>query len=133
MVDSTLEIQDALVVALRADGAVTALVGQRTYDAAPQTPTYPLIEFGLRLSEPWEGTGMDGWESMQTINVWSEKPGAAEAVEIAAAVTALVHRGSLTLASQAFVLGSLIGSNVIPQPDGKTTQVALRFRFLTHP
>ncbi len=133
MVDSTLEVQDALVLALRADGDVTALVGSRTYDAAPQNPTYPLIEFGPRFSEPWEGSGMDGWESNQIINVWSEKPGAAEAIEIAAAVTALVHRGTLSLSSQAFVLGSLVGSNTIPQSDGKTTQVALRFQFLTHP
>lgn len=131
MTDSTLEIQDALIVALRADSTITGLIGQRSYDAAPQNPTYPLIELGICFGEPWEGHDMDGWEAIQTISVWSKKPGTAQAKEIAAAVVDLVHRGTLTLASQAFVLGGLIGSNTVPRDE--YTQVAMRFRFLTHP
>lgn len=131
MTDSTLEIQDALITALRADVTVSNLVGQRSYDAAPQNPTYPLIELGPRLGEPWEAQDMDGWESITTINVWSDKPGAAQAVEIAAAVAALVHRGILTLSTQQFVMGDLVGSNVVPRDS--LTQVSMRFKFLTHP
>lgn len=133
MTDSTLEISDAIVTALRTDGAVVALVGQRTYDDAPQSPTYPLIELGDSQGDPWEGSDMDGWECVQAVNVWSEKPGKAQAKQIAAAVIDRLHRGTLTLATQAFVLGNLLGSNVVPQSDGRTTQVSMRFQFLTHP
>ncbi len=131
MTDSTLEIQDALITALRADVTVTGFVGQRSYDAAPQNPTYPLIELGSSVGDPWEAQDMDGWESIETINVWSDKPGKAQAKEIAKAVVALLHRRPLTLASQQFVLGNLVGSNAVPR--GGRTQVALRFQFLTHP
>jgi len=133
MTDSTLEIQKAVVATLKADGAVAALVGARVYDAAPQGPDYPLIELGASVSEPWEGTTMDGWELFQTINVWSQKPGAVEALQIAAAVNAALRRVALTLDTQAYVLGSLDAQNKIPQSDGRTTLVAMRFRFLTHP
>ena len=133
MTDSTLEIGDAIVTALRTDGTVVALVGQRTYDDAPQNPTFPLIELGNSFGDPWEGHEMDGFECRQLIRVWSEKPGKAQAKQIAAAVKDRLHRGTLTLGTQSFVLGNLMSSNVIKQSDGITTLVAMRFQFLTHP
>lgn len=130
---SDLELQKAIVAALKADGAVTALVGTRVYDEPPQDPTYPLIEFGLRAGDPWATQGSDGWETVQTLNAWSRKPGAVEALQIADAVKAVLHRQDLTLDTQQFVMGDLAFQNTIPQADGKTTLVAMRFRFRTQP
>jgi len=133
MTDSSLEIQQAVVAALKADGAVAALVGARVYDEPPEAPTYPLIELGPGFGEPWEGTTMAGWRLVQTVNCWSRKPGRVEALQIAAAVTAALHRVQLTLSTQSYVPALNVGQNTISQDDGITTLAAIRFEFLTHP
>lgn len=129
---SLLEIQAAVIAALRADPSVTAIVGERVWDRAPHAATFPLIELGFRAQEPWDGDAMNGAETVVTVNCWSEQPGAVEACRIADAVIARLHEQALSLPNNAFVLGRFIGLNVVPQGDGVTTLAAIRFRFLTH-
>jgi len=132
MTDSTLEVQKAIVGALKGDAAIVLLTGGRIYDQPPQQPTYPLIEIGPSFGDVWEGSDMDGWEVVMTVNVWSEKPGRVEASQIATAIKSAMHRAVLPLDTQQFVLGDVMGTNVIPQDDGRTTLAAIRLRFLTH-
>jgi uncharacterized protein (DUF1800 family) len=133
MTVSTLEVQKALIALLKADAGVSAIVGARIYDAAPQDPTYPLITLGDIAGRPWEGSGMDGWEDEFTVDIWSEKPGKPEALQIAAASVAAIHRAEPALTTQQLVMASLMTQRAQLLEDGVRTLVRQKFRFRTHP
>ena len=133
MTDSTLEIQVAVLAKLLADSAVTALVGTRIYDTAPQEPTYPFVEFGNHYGEPWEARDMDGWRCFFEVECWTRDRSKVVTGQIAAAVKASLHRQVLSLSTQDFVLCNHLRTNTIGDPDKVTAHALLRFGLLTHP
>nr|MBA3570571.1 DUF3168 domain-containing protein [Pyrinomonadaceae bacterium] len=46
MSDASLELQKAIVAALRSAAGVTAIVGQRIYDQPPASPAFPYTSIG---------------------------------------------------------------------------------------
>jgi len=142
MSDSTLALQEALIAALRGDAAIAALVGTqafaspigtvvKVFDPAPQEVTFPYVSLGSEICEPLDTATATGSETAWQIDVWSRKPGAAEAREIMAAIRACLHEADLTVAGHQFVRGSLLSSRSIPEPDGIGTHGVLLFRFIT--
>lgn len=121
----------AVVAALKASSGVGAVAGDRIYDRAPENVTYPCITLGLRNGSPWESQLVSGWELMLTINVWSRAYGSGEAENVAKAVYVALHDVALTLSTQTFGFGQLVGQNTTSDADGITTLVRQHWEFIT--
>lgn len=131
--DATHELQVAIVSALRADMAVTALVGNRVYDRVPMeagkiTAEFPYISFGPTQDVPEGFDCIDASELFIQIDAWSRDPGFAEGRKIAKAIKDGLHEQSLTLADNALVYFEFEGRRDIRAPDGLTTQIVMTFR-----
>ena len=131
MADSTVELMIAVVAALKASAGVGAVAGDRIYDRVPENVTYPCIALGLRNGTPWESQLVSGWRLILTINVWSRAYGSGEAENIAAAVYAALHDVPLTLSTQTFGFGQLVGQNTTSDPDGITRLIRQNWEFIT--
>lgn len=131
--DSTLEIQKAVYAALAADSTLAALVSTRIYDKAPESVAYPCVSFGEPYGEPWAVQGWIGWRCIFEVSSFSRKPGHVEVGQCAAACSNVLHRQTLTLASQSFVLCDLQSQYGFEWQDGITHQITQRYEFLTHP
>jgi hypothetical protein len=62
---------DALIAFLRAAPAVTALVGQRVYDRAPQDVPFPYVTLGLSRTDRFRVQGSDGCSLFCEVNGWT--------------------------------------------------------------
>ena len=62
-VDPSLELQKAIVAALKADAAVTAIINGRIYDAVPGGATKPYVSFGPFQLLPEHGDCLYGGEA----------------------------------------------------------------------
>lgn len=132
MSDASLEVQKALIAALKADATLAGLVSTRIYDRAPDNEPHPHVSLGPQFSQPANETvDADGWETVITIDTWSRKPGRVEANRIAKAIFEIVHDQDFTLDTFTTVLQRLESQNVIEEPDGITTHLVQRFRFWT--
>ena len=129
----SLEVQKAVVTALKVAPAVAALVGTRVYDQPPQSPTYPYIRIGDVQGEPWEGTNLAGWSGVMEIDCWSQKPGKVEAQQIGNAAFNALHRvDGLTLDADYHITGDIIGQSGHTFEEDRATIVRLRYQFRTH-
>ncbi len=128
------ELQVALTAALKADAAVAALVSARIYDDPPQTVSFPFIQVSQDVGEPFDGTGLDGWEQIMRLDIWSRTGGrSVEATEIAAATYALLHNRTFLLTQGSNINGRMIpgGQQVLRDKDTQTVHVPQRFRYVT--
>lgn len=132
MADPTLALQAALVAALKADAGVSALVGARVHDRAPEGVTFPYLSLGPVRAEPFDAQATDGREIVWQLDVWSDGPGKVEALHIMAAVAARLHEGALTVTGFAFVMGVLLSQRTLAEPDGERTHGVMTFRFILH-
>lgn len=132
MADPTLALQAALVAALKADAGVSALVGARVYDRAPEAVAFPYLSLGPERTEPFDAQGTEGREIVWQVDVWSEAAGRVEARQIMAAVAARLHEGALTVTGFAFVMGILLSQRTLAEPDGARTHGVMTFRFILH-
>lgn len=132
MADPTLPLQAALVAALKGDAGVSALVGARVYDRAPENAAFPFVSLGPERAEPFDAQGTDGREIVWQIDCWSESAGRVEARAIMAAVAARLHEGALTVSGFAFVMGVLLSQRTLAEPDGARTHGVMTFRFILH-
>ena len=131
MEDSTVELMVAVVAALKASSGVGAVAGDRIYDRVPENATYPCISLGFRDGSPWEAQLVSGWQLLLTINVWSRAYGSGEAENVAKAVYVALHDVALSLSTQTFGFGQLVGQDTQPQGDGITTLIRQRWEFIT--
>lgn len=128
------ELQVAITAALKADSALAALVGTRVYDRVPQAVTFPFVEVTQDIGEPFDAIGLDGWEQLIRIDIWSRTGGrSVEATQIAAASYAALHNVSLSLASGDFINGRMIpgGQQMLREDDQETVHVLQRYRYVT--
>lgn len=134
MQDSSLEVQKALVAALKGNSAVSGLVGQRVYDVPPQGVTFPYISLGPRIAQPEiETIDAEGWELSLTIDSWSRKRGSVEAQRMMSAVTDVVNNQEFSLTGHAVVLQRLEFQSLIRETDQITSHGIQRFIFWTCP
>lgn len=131
MADRTLELQKAVIDALRADAAVGALVGDRIYDQAPQTQFEDHVSLGPSFGEPWDAQGMRGWRAVLTLDAWTRGVGRVACRRLMAAITAALHREPLILDAGTFVSGRLTDQRTVDEDMGQTVHGVMRFEFLT--
>jgi len=130
--DDTLAVQAALVAALRADAGVQALVGQRVYDQAPRDAATPFVSLGPALGQPFEAQGLDAWEAVFTLDVWSRAPGGVEVRAIQAALFAALHHAALSVAGKALVWCRVADSRDVSEDGGELRHGITRVETMTH-
>lgn len=131
MTSPTLELQGAIVTRLKAQPAVTALIGQRIYDAVPAQPVFPYVSFGPSDELTEDAECIDGFEISMQIDVWSRSVGFPEARQIADAVRQALHGYELNLTSNALVTFQHRITRMFRDPDGLTNHAALTFTSFT--
>ena len=95
-----LSLQKGLRAALAANSGVTNIVSSRIYDEPPQNATFPYLRFGEISPAAFDTDTIEGALVDVTFEAHSRSPsGRAEAVQIAEAVKAALHRqeGSVTV------------------------------------
>lgn len=92
MSSPAVEFQDAVLGLLKADAAVSALVGARIWDRMPASGTYPCITFGPSDFTPDDAECIVGRRETLQIDCWAQAQGRLwPARELADAVKAVLH------------------------------------------
>ncbi|MRG53994.1 DUF3168 domain-containing protein [Phyllobacterium sp. SYP-B3895] len=128
MTSPILELQGAIVARLKADATVSALIGQRIYDAVPATPTFPYVSFGPADEISDDVDCVTGFEITMQIDCWSRSSGFPEVKRISDAVRAALIGTDLTIADNALVYFRHNITRVFRNPDGLTSHAAISFQ-----
>lgn len=131
MSDPSLELQGAIVAALKSPGALPAGVG--VYDHVPPAATFPYVSFGPSQGLPDKAGCIDGVEVFVQLDAWSRKVGYSEVKTIGAAIIAALDDQPLDVAGFDVIVFELSGVNYLPDPDGLTRHAVISFRSLIQP
>jgi hypothetical protein len=96
-VSEEVEIQRAIVTALRASSSVTAIVGERVYDKVPLSAPRPYIHFRSVqvIPDTWEC--VNGSEVTAEIDLWTDNVGKVQAGSGAKAIRRALHEKDLAM------------------------------------
>lgn len=131
MPDASLAVQAAIIGALRAAPAVTALVTNRIYDRPSPQAFMPYISSGPEDWQQTDGVGLLSHTGALQIDVWSVADGMTETARIANAVQDALHQKNLTLENGNLVMLLHRVTRYLTEADGQTTHAAMDFRALT--
>ena len=127
MTSPVLELQGAIVARLKANAAVSALIGPRVYDAVPDNPAFPYVSFGPADEISDDVDCVDGFEITMQIDCWSRSVGFPEVRRISDAVRAAL-KAEMTIANNALVYFEHRITRVFRDPDGLTSHAAISFQ-----
>lgn len=133
MSDPSLEMQAAIVKALKDSGALTALLNKRVYDIPPPAPVFPYISLGAVQVLPDKADCIDGTEVFPQIDAWSRVSDPAEIKRVGKAIVAALDDQALTVSDYHLVVFELQSAQYLHDPDGQTRHAALTFRGLLQP
>lgn len=125
MADPVLELQGAIIARLKANSAVTALVGTRVADIPPAAWAKPYISIGPSNYVAELVDCIDGGEIMIQVDCWSESTSMKEVRDIADAVRRALRNWEPVLATNALVSFEPWRTDYIT--DGMLKQASLRF------
>jgi len=123
-------IAAALVEALKAAPAVSALVAARVHVDAPRRPAYPCVSLSRQESRPF-GADADGLEHLVTVTCASKFGGPEEARAVTAAVRAALHNAPLAVAGRRLVTLRVTYADVFRAADRELSLGVLRVRAVT--
>jgi hypothetical protein len=140
MTSSLLEMQGAIVGALKASNELATLIGGRVYDMVPRSEAGEVIaQFPFVALSGWQKVRdstdcIRSAEVTVTIDVWSRAVGTPETHAISDVVEKTLDDADLTLTANALVMISHDSTLVLRDPDGLTTHAVLDFRaFVEEP
>lgn len=135
MSDPSLEVQAAIVAALKSAGALPTVVGQRVYDSVPTSPAavYPYITLGDCQVLPDKSDCINGAELFLQIDVWSRSVGYPETKTIAKAVVAKLDDQPISVTGYDVIVFEHQSTQYLRDPDGLSRHAALTFRSLAFP
>jgi hypothetical protein len=133
MSDPSLELQAALVAALKASGALPSVVGGRVYDAVPASAVFPYVSLGDMQVIPDKSSCIDGVEIYPQIDVWSRAVGYPEVKTITKAVLAALDDQPLVVAGFNVVVFEVQGVQYLRDPDGLTRHAAVTLHGILTP
>ena len=126
-VAAELELQGAVLAQLKADAAVMSLLAGRVHDHVPEETSHPYCSFGPADAVQEDDDCSNAVTVALQIDVWSRKPGSAEAKGIAAAIRRSLHDADLTLTDNALVYIQHRDTSTFTDADGLTTHAAMTF------
>lgn len=130
MADPSLDLQKAIIAALRAAAPVTALVAQRVFDQVPPSSQFPYISYGSDQIIQDDAACITAYEASVQIDVWSRDNGQPEMKRIAGAVREALHEAELDLDNYALVLFEHESTRYLDDEDGITHHAAMTFKAL---
>lgn len=133
MSDPSLEVQKAIVAALKANGALPPEVGGRVYDPVPANAKMPYVSIGPIQVLPDKADCIDGAELSIQIDVWSTRTDGQEAKVIAKAVVAKLDDKPLAVDDHDAIVFEHEVTRHLTDPDGQTKHSAITFRALVQP
>ncbi|WEX07734.1 DUF3168 domain-containing protein [Chelativorans sp. AA-79] len=129
MTAATLDLQEAVFAALKADSAlVTALGGAKFHDVTPANLNFPYITFGRTSTYDWSTGTEEGSEHLFTLHVWSKQKGRREALALMERVRAALHEKDLALSGHDLVNLRLEFSDIRFDEDLAVFDGSMRFR-----
>jgi Protein of unknown function (DUF3168) len=131
--DPSLEMQAAIVAALKQGGALPLAVGGRVFDKVPTGAAFPYVSLGPVQVLPDKAGCIDGAEVIQQIDVWSREPGYPEAKRIAAAIVARLDDQPLNVDGHDAIVFEHVDTHYLRDPDGLTSHAVINFRSLIFP
>ena len=134
VIDASLPLQKAIVAALKADAAVTALVGTRIYDARADECHHALC-FVWRVSNVSRAGRLLGRRSTTIqLDGWALGPSTVECKQLGAAIAAALDEKNLTLDAPN-VLVELAHDDTLyaREPDGITAHAIVTVTAHTEP
>jgi hypothetical protein len=133
MIDPSLELNDAIINALKGDPAVAAAVGAKVYDSVPAATAKPYINLGQPQILPDKADCVDGAEVAYTIHGWADGPKSVVIKTVGKAIAGALDGTEFTLTGHRTVLSELEQIQYLDDPDGSTKHVAVTIRVLTEP
>jgi hypothetical protein len=137
LTDPSLDLQGAVVKALKADAGVKAIVGAGVFDTVARKPdgspnvAFPYIALGDMQMLPELAECTNAATNFVTLHLWSRAVGFPEVKQLGAAVIKALHDTTLTLASGSLQSLLLNSSRYLRDPDGLTSHAVLTFEALT--
>jgi hypothetical protein len=133
MTDALFNAQNALYTALAASGAIQSLLGSppRVYDHVPPGANFPYIAFGAISVQPHDTKTEIGFEQILTLDIWSRYRGSKEAKDIMQACYDALHRATLSVSNEVFLLSEFHSADLVLESDGLTYRAAARFSIIT--
>ncbi len=130
-----LELQAAVVAALRASTALQVLLGSpvRLYQDVPDNPAFPYATIGDAQQLPDKAECINGSEIYVDVHAFSRGPGDAEIKNVAAAVSDSIDDVAMTLTNHRCLLIQRENAIFRKDPDTLTRHAILTFKALTEP
>lgn len=130
--EPSLELQGAIVTALKASSQVDALIADRIYDKVPAAPTFPYVTVGDDQVISQHADCMDGsTEVFTTLHAWSRGQGKVEAKQVTGAVVTALNFADLPLnGGYRLVLIEHDNTQYLTDPDGLTSHSVILFHAL---
>jgi hypothetical protein len=112
---------------------VARLGGARVHDEAPRGAPQPYIAFAQSRSRDWSTMTERGQEHALTLDVWSERTGAREALEIAVLASAALDDQALVLEGHTLVNLQEREVEAARENSNRFVRARLRLRAITEP
>lgn len=123
--DPDLELQGAIVTALKADPVLQALIGQRVYDQPPDNPQFPYVSYGPSDSIEDDADCIQTQDIFVQLDAWSRAVGFPEVKKIADAVRVALNDRDLPIQVNALVCLQHRQTRTLRDSDGITSHAAI--------
>lgn len=124
--------QAAVYAKLTGDSMLMTMVEGVFDGEAPEGTAYPYVTLGDAIETPDNAHGAFGRQTVQTLHVWSEYRGYAEANAIAYRLQELLDHQPLTITGHRHVVTRFEFAQTLPDPDRPGLRhVPVRFRIIT--
>lgn len=127
--DPALALQGAIVATLKG----ISPAGNNVFDRVPDSSPFPRITVGGGQSVPVDEDCYEGTESTFQIDAWSREVGYPQVKQIASAIRARLHNGTLALSGHTLELMKIESITFDRDPDGLTSRARIQLRALTQP
>lgn len=125
------DLQTALVTALRADAELAGLVGEAIHDAPPPGAVAPYVVIARHDVVPRDGDLAPGHEHRVALHIWADRPSRMAALEIAERVLAVAE--SFATEAIAITHGRHERTDTAIDLDTGQARAVLSLRFFTEP
>lgn len=128
-------VQEAVYGALSADAALSAMIGDRLYDAPPPfeadaAPDAPWVTLGDERVRDWSTRDSAGAEHLLSVTVNAPRRGFADAKKIAARICDVLLENNWALSRGRVAFVGFLGGRTKRLEKDLLRQVELRFRVL---
>ena len=121
-------LMGAVVPLLKADPALSEMIGQRVYDTIPEKAPFPYLSLGSAWETQDDADCLAAVTVGFRIDVWSRAVGFPEARAIAHLVRAVLHEAEIDIPDGALAMLEHRRTDTMRDPDGMTAHAAIEFQ-----